>query len=731
VTEVRQLMFTLEVDGFAARVLSSGSFIVEEQLFGTYRVHFTVAVEEWIDQTALIGKDATVRLAIDSATERTWSGIVGEASIRMARDDRFELEFAIVSRLALLELGRNSKIFQDKSVVDIVTELLEGADVTHEWKTTGTYSPRPYVVQYNESDYDFMRRLLVDEGIGFAIENDDGATVIFFDDDSAYQPILGGETLFDKNSTDLDSRLVWSMDEEFRLGSDAAMLRDYDAAKPGLDLSVKAAGPSSVGREVYDHPGGFNEVGAGQPRVDRMLERLMRDKRTFRGQSNAPELAPGHTFTVVGHPRASLNERMLVVEVMHVGAVGGALSYEATFVAIPVDVPYRPVHAPRKPELGGVQNAFVTGPGGAEIHCSEVGGIKVRFPWDRSGITDDRSSTWLRTGQVALGGPMILPRVGFEVLVDFELGDLDRPMIAGHLYNGEAMPPYALPGGAVRSSFQTATLDGGPSANELRFDDTAGSEEIFLNASKDWTHVVDNDSTFNVTKNETWEIGSNRTCKVGKNHQAQVVGNETVKVAANQTITIGKRLSDGLNGSYTLKVGANRKVQVGADLVEEVGGTFSRKVGSIMSFTGIAGISRRVSGNSTTKVSAAWLEIVGKSRMVSVGGSYIETIGALKLVKAKSVSVSATGGYIMNAGMEKVDIAGNRNDSAKGAFAMTAAGKISVKAKVINIAATSKLTVRAGAVTIELTSSGAVTIKAPTVEVKNAKALTQAMHQSA
>jgi type VI secretion system secreted protein VgrG len=374
---------------------------------------------------------------------------------------------------------------------------------------------------------------------------------------------------------------------------------------------------------------------------------------------------------------------------------------------------------------------MVTGPGGAEIHCSEVGGIKVSFPWDRSGITDDRSSTWLRVGQVALGGPMILPRVGFEVLVDFELGDLDRPMISGHLYNGEAMPPYELPGAAVRSSFQTATLDGGPSANELRFDDTAGKEEIFLNASKDWTHVVDHDAEFNVTKNESWEIGSNRTAKVGKNHQAQVGGNESLKVGSNQTITIGKRLNDGLNGSLTLKVGANRKIQVGADLVEEVGGTLTRKVGSIMSFTGIAGLSRRVSGASKTNVTAAWIEIIGKSRMVSVGGSFMETVGALKFVKAKSVNVSATGGYIMNAGVEKVDVTGNRNDAAQGAFAMTAASKISVKAKAINVAATSKLTVRGGGVTIELTSSGEVTVKCQTVEVKNAQALTQAMHQSA
>src|SRR5690606_27271728 len=180
--------------------------------------------------------------------------------------------------------------------------------------------------------------------------------------------------------------------------------------------------------------------------------------------------------------------------------------------------------------------AFVTGSAGAELHGSERGQSKVRFVWDRSGITDDLSSTWLRVGQFALPGSMVMPRVGFEVLVDFEMGDHDRPMVAGHLYNAEAMPPYALPDEAVKASIQTNTTDGGAGANELRFDDTAGSEELFINASYDQTTDVENDSTTNIQANETVSIGADHSFRVTGRYISSVGGTRALSVGGNQTL---------------------------------------------------------------------------------------------------------------------------------------------------------------------------------------------------
>jgi len=326
---------------------------------------------------------------------------------------------------------------------------------------------------------------------------------------------------------------------------------------------------------------------------------------------------------------------------------------------------------------------------------------------------------------------MIIPRVGFEVLVDFELGDIDRPEIGGHLYYGEAMPPYSLPGAAVRSSYQTNTTDGGAGANELRFDDSAGSEEIFINASYDYITTVANNASINVANDETYDVGSNRVLSVTADCTRSIGANETIDIGANQTVTVGGSMSVGIGGSLTTTIGAMRKATIGGDLDESVVGNMTRDVGALQSITGIAGCVRQVVGDCTTSVSAAWLETIGDSRMVSVSGAFSEKVGALKMIKAKTVGVSAGAAYAMTAAVEKVKTGGARNDEAKGAVAISAAGGMKVKAADIVFTADSKLVFKGGAITLELKSSGQVKIKAPKVKVKKADVLSQAIHKSA
>ncbi|MEM9194726.1 MAG: type VI secretion system tip protein TssI/VgrG [Myxococcota bacterium] len=731
-SETVALEYSIELEGFSPTQIRLSTAEVHEELFGTYRLRLSAFLTQWEECHELLFKPASLLIRIGS-TERSFHGVVRTAEIQMLQADVFRLDFEVVPKLDLLKLGRDHRIFQELNVVDVVSQVLDGAQLAgeYEWSTNGSYDPRPYIVQYGESDFEFITRLLGEYGIGFAIHNDiDAAKIIFFDDDSAFTPI-DTAVLVERQSMATDVQAVWDVTRHLRAASDAVMLRDYDFTKPAVDLSVEATTPESVGRQVYRHPGGFLEETPGQTRADRLLERLQLPKEQIFGRSACIELEPGRLFSISRHPHEAANGEFLLLAVSHrlTAETGAEASYDNHLLAVASDVPYRPPST-EKPVIGGAQNAFVTGPSGEELHCSENGQVKVRFPWDRSGTTDDTSSTWLRVGQYPVGGSMIIPRVDFEVSVDFEMGDIDRPLVSAHLYNGEARVPYELPGGATRSSIQTNTTGGGGGANELRFEDAAGAEEIFLNASHDYTVAVDHDADRRVAVDETYEIGANRTVKIGGNHKHQVIGDESVTVGANQIVVVGQASSSGVVGSYTLNVGAMRKIQTGADFSQQTGGTLSRTIGALQAFTGIAGLTRKIAGNSTTSVGAAWAEVVGGSRMLTVGTTYVENVGALKYTKAETVAISCGAAYVMNAAAEKIEAGGSRTDSAGLALSIAAGGGMTVAAKSITFSAEKKLSFRGGGVTIELTSSGQVTLKATKAVVKNAKVLTQIMHKS-
>jgi type VI secretion system secreted protein VgrG len=696
------------------------------------------AVGDKFDVEKFLGKPAAAcgRFGADESP-RWFHGLVLDAAVQPLPHDVFRYEVVIGARLELLKIGRDSRIFQNLSVKDVVSKVLDGAGLAgaYDWVTKATYPPREYIVQQNESDYDFVTRLLFEEGIGFVVRNDDTEDrVIFFDDDGVIKPLEGKPQILDRDSTRFARDVAFEVGVTHAAVSDQACLRDYNFKKPALDLTVTEKAPATAGREVYLHPGDYSEVSVGKQRVKRLLERLRLGVQVLRGGCNNPHVEPGRTFVVGGTERTEAGVDLLVLDVVH-RAYGDAeedrpTTYENQFTAVPKTVPFRPTASAPQPCLGGTQVAFVSCPAGEEIHADQFGRVKVRFPWDRSGIKDDKSSTWLRVGQLALGGSMIIPRGKFEVLVDFEGGDIDRPCVAGHLYNADSPPPYALPGGCTKSSIQTATTGGGPGANELRFDDAAGNEHIFLNASKDYTVSVENDSASTAGANESYHVGSNNVLSVGTDMGCSVGAGRTLSVGANQNVNVGGNLTESVGGPLSVTVGAARMVKVGGDHRENVTSTLSRTVGSLQSVTGIAGYERKITAGSTTKVGAAWAEIVGGARNITVKGNFTETVGALKFIKATGVAVACGGAYAMTAAAEKVKCGGSRTDKAKGAVTYTAAGAIKIKAATITLGGASKVSVKGGACSIELTSSGQVTIKAPTVILSGTKALNQVAHKS-
>jgi type VI secretion system secreted protein VgrG len=487
---------------------------------------------------------------------------------------------------------------------------------------------------------------------------------------------------------------------------------------------------------VYLHPGGFSDPADGKRLARLRLEGLRASTWQLSGRSNCPRLEAGRTFTLGEHPRAKLNGEHVILVVTHSASIEfdsqsghtTDTAYANHFMAMPRALPYRPPVL-AAPELGGVHIAFVTCPTGEEIHTDKDGRVKVRFPWDRAGKTDDSSSTWLRVGQLALGGSMILPRKDFEVMVDYELGDIDRPLVTGHLYNGLSKPPYELPAHAARSSIQSATTGGGPGANELRFDDSAGGEEMMLNASKDLTIGVDNNSSWLAGAKESLTVGSNLVLSVGANHFANVKTSRALSVGGPQTIDVGGDYADGVGGSESVTIGGSRHVKCGNHF-EGCAATLHRTVGGLQSVTGIAGYQRKIAGASTTKVGGVWAEIAGQSRSSMCGGGRTETVGALKLIKAQQVSVSCGTAYTAEVGAYSTQCGGGRTDSAKAAVSIAAGGGMSVKATNIAIEAKSSLRLTAGACVIKLSSGGSVSIKAPSIDLAGVKALTQILHKS-
>jgi type VI secretion system secreted protein VgrG len=715
------------------------SFDWNEELNGGSRG--TVALEtkasDAIAPDSLLGKTARLTVGMgEGRAERHFHGVVLAAAARALPDKTWGLTVSVGARLELLRLGQVCRLFQKKSVPDIVRAVLKDAgipDDAQKWALDASYPERDATIEFNESDWDFILRLLADVGIGLAVRSsgEDHDLAVFFDDDQALDPVAEEDTVQPRTTTSPGGAQLGELEQAHQVASDAVMLRDYDFLRPSLDLSATEKADSSTGREVYLHPGGFRELSDGKHLALVELQRLRVRTQRVGGESDHSHLEPGRTLTLQSFARGELNDDLLLVSVHHQGRgteLGTAASYRNAFQAIPKSTPWRPPTRP-PPSPSGLELAFVTGPDGQELHGNAQGQVKVRFPWDPSGVTDDRSSPWLRVGQLALGGSMLIPRVGFEVLVDHELGDRDRPVVVGHLYNGEAPPPYDLPDGATRGSFQTATTAGGGGANELRFEDAAGSEEMFFNASRDYTFSAEHDAVVSVGSDDKEEVGSNHSVSIGANRKEEVVGARSLTVGTNQKLDVGGDYSDGVKGPVTLEVGAMRRQTVTGDLSENVVGAAKRTVGGLQAVTGIAGVQRKVVGSSTISVGAAWMETVAMSRSTTCGGTRLETIAGLKMIKAKTMSVDCGQAHVLNAGTLQTTVGGDRSDSAGRALAITAGGGLIVKADNINIVAENKLVFRVGGSTLELTPGG-VKLKSPSVDLKGVKALGSTQHSS-
>jgi len=528
-----------------------------------------------VDFKAVIGQEATLLIGAENV-DRYVNGIVSRFE-QGAVGKRFTSYYAeLVPRQWMLLHRVNTRIFQDKSVLEIVEQVMTDAGLpTDSWRKVnlGSYKPREYCVQYAESDWAFISRLLEEEGIFYFFAHEEGDHALLLGDKPAAHLPIGGDAKIPFRETAVgattDHIPVFRRGESVRPG--AVLLRNFSFKMPKANLDAKQKAQEFEELEVYEYDqGAFATADLGKQWARVRLEEQQATRQTASGASTVERLTPGYRFTLDEHARSDFNVEYLITEVSHEGYEPEALEqYTATrkageeeysneFQCIPYDVPFRPPRVTPRPYIRGTQTATVVGPSGSEIYTDEYGRVKLHFHWDRYGSLDEQSSCWVRVSQQVAGGGfgfLALPRVGHEVVVAFHEGDPDQPHVTGRVYNKDNMPPYELPTHKTQTVIKTNSYDG-TGFNEIRFEDKGGEEQLFLFAQR----------------NMDIRVQSNRYESVGKEYHRTVEQNEYVWVKNERQTKVAADDITAIGGDQHLKVTGKRATQItGSDSLTVVG----------------------------------------------------------------------------------------------------------------------------------------------------------------
>jgi type VI secretion system secreted protein VgrG len=582
----------------------------------------------------ILGTDLTVALDLPGGDKRWFHGIVTHFSYHGWRDGMAHYRAVVHPALWLLTRSTNCRIFQEKSALDIVKEVCGDAAYgglisLDDSALSATPAARVYCVQYRESDFNFVCRLLEEEGIYFYFTHADGAhKVVLADSYGAHAPASGYETVefFDEERT---HGMVKEGVARFAPGGEiqasAYSLNDFDFEKASSSTSggllVKtqiAAAFAQQSYEQYDYPGRYVTTGVGNGFARARMEAVHGQCEQIEAFGNARGLTTGALFTLSEHPREDQNREFLITAAeteitgtdYSSGGTNGATEFRCAFRAVGKEHSYRPPAIMRKPFVQGPQTAMVVGKAGEEIWTDKYGRIKLQFHWEREGKSDETSSCWVRVQQSWAGkswGMTFIPRIGMEVVVSFLEGDPDQPLVTGCVYNGDNMPPYALPDNQTRSTIKSNSSKGGGGFNEIRFEDKKGSEEIYVHAEKDFNRVVMNndtlkvgfekkdkgDQTIAIHNDQSIDVGHDRTLHVKNDETVTVDNNQTVKVSGDQKVTVSKTIVVEATTSMELKVGASSikiepaKITIKSpEIAVQADGMMSIKAGAILTVEG-------------------------------------------------------------------------------------------------------------------------------------------------
>lgn len=580
------------------------SFTGSEYISGLFEFEIEALSENHeVDPNKIVGRTATV--TIHSDQQRKFNGFIksftyGEIEEHNVRKYRM----VMVPWLWFLSQTNDHRIFQEKNTKEIVSQIFNDLGFSDfEFRAAGG-SKREYCVQHNESDLNFVLRLLEEDGIAYFFEHDDKKhKLILVDQQNAYADVAETNLEYSKGSQPNSQITGWEHVYQFKKGKWS--LNDYNFKEPKKDLNISTKTKSQFAKndafEHYEYPSLYDTT-KGSDLVKIRLDAEETFRNLIHGTSDCSSFHAGGKFKVAKHAVSSEKGAYILAKVTHKASETSYLSsdentgYTNDFICVPADVHFRPQLEHTKPVMKGPQSAVVVGPAGEEIYIDEFGRIKVQFIWDREGKKDEHSSCFIRVVQSWAGnqwGSSFIPRIGHEVIVNFLDGDPDRPLVTGSVYNGWNKPTYPS---KTQSGIKTrSTKDGTPdNFNELRFEDKKGEEQIFIHAEKDFdtevehnqTLTVDNDrtktikhdenSTINHDRNKT--VNNNQTETIGKNKTIDVGDNHAETIGKNMTLSVGKNISIDITESHTENIGKNMTIAVSKDLRETVEGKYTENV---------------------------------------------------------------------------------------------------------------------------------------------------------
>ncbi len=548
----------------------------------------------------MLGKPVVVSLDLGNNATRWFHGMAAAFGIDGREDvDRYTYRITVRPWLWMLTRSADLRIFQNKSALDIIKQVLgEYPNVSVTVKATGSYKPRVYCVQYRETDFNFVSRLMEEEGIYYWFDHSaDKHDMVLADNAGAHDTMAGFEqAVFRVEQDALGKQAVistWHMRHEVQSGK--VTLRDYDFEHPQTDLTtekeVSNRQHAEAKHEVYDYPGRYAVKGDGTERAGVRLDELAGRFGRFTGEGNTPGLFAGRKFKLKEHPRADQEADYIVlatqIDLAQSGdrTTSGPSGFLCRFTAQRFDEPLRPARTSRKPTVAGPQTAKVVGKGDpGDIFTDEFGRVKVQFHWDRLGKKDDSSTCWMRVSSPWAGngfGMIALPRLGQEVVVDFLEGDPDQPIITGRVHNAEQKPPYELPANASVSTVKSRSVKGGTADfNELRFEDKKGSEYVLFHAQKDRLEFVEKIFFSEIGEDEHRTVKKDRKEKIDGEHHLSVTKDVKQKFSGKFNLETVKDILLKAGGLFSLKTGKDIAAESGTAVSFKSGTAIHLKAGT-------------------------------------------------------------------------------------------------------------------------------------------------------
>ncbi len=671
---------------------------------------------------ALLGKPMGLAVQLADGSDRYFHGIVARCSQTAHRGQFASYQVTLKPWLWLLSRTSDCRIFQSKTVPDIVKQVFRDLGFSDfEDALTRSYREWDYCVQYRETSFDFVSRLMEQEGIYYYFRHEQERHVLVLCD--AYgahgtAPGYGRVPFYplDDQMRERDHIHDWHLAHEVQPGSLA--LNDYDFQRPSARLEVR----SSIAREhsnadypLYDYPGEYVQSKDGEQYARNRIEAIQAQYEQIRLKGNARGLGSGHLFSLTDYPRDDQNREYLIVDAEYTitqdlyesGRGSESFQFDSSLTCIDASQVFRPLPQTVQPIVQGPQTAMVVGPKGEEIWTDQYGRVKVHFYWDRHDQSNENSSCWIRVSQNWAGknwGSIQIPRIGQEVIVSFLEGDPDRPIITGRVYNAEQTVPYDLPANATQSGTKSRSSKGGTPANfnEIRMEDKKGEEQLFIHAEKnqdievenDETHWVGHDRTKTIDNDETVHVKHDRTETVDNNETITIGVDRTEKVGNNESITIGVNRTENVGSNESISIGANRTESVGSNETISIGANRTESVGS----------------NETISIGANRTESVGNNERITIGADRTELVTANESVFIGANQTTAVGGS------ESRYVRGERN---------TRIGKDDTLnvGKNFVLKAGDSITLQTGAASITMKKDGTIVIRGKNISIDGSGAI--------